>query len=97
MLKFENNSFDHLMEAVALLNTPEECKAFFEDLCTIKEIQDMSQLFETAVMLSDGHNYQTILSSIGTSTATISRVNRCLQYGTSGYKTAINRLKEKEE
>lgn len=97
MLKFENDSFEHLMQAVSMLETEEECKAFFEDLCTIKELQDMSQRFETAVMLSNGKNYQSILSSIGTSTATISRVNRCLQYGTSGYKIAINRFLEKDK
>lgn len=83
-----------LFETVASLSTAEECAAFFEDLCTIKELQDMSQRLETAVLLDKGYNYQSISAQVGASTATISRVSRALNYGANGYRIAIDRMKE---
>ncbi|MBR3004621.1 MAG: hypothetical protein IKH67_06095 [Lachnospiraceae bacterium] len=86
----------HLMEAISSLKTPEECLAFFDDLCTIKEIQDMAQRFETAIQLADGKNYRAISEDVGVSTATISRVSRCLNYGSGGYRKAIDSIKKTE-
>ena len=85
-----------LFEAVTHLNTVEECAAFFEDICTIKEIQDLSQRLQVAAMLNQGEKYQTIEQSTGASTATISRVNKCLLYGSGGYRTVLERCSETE-
>lgn len=81
-----------LFKAILSLETEEECAAFFEDICTIKEIQDLTQRLEVAEMLNRGEKYQTIEEMTGASTATISRVNKCLNYGSGGYKTVIERL-----
>ncbi|MBO7215956.1 MAG: hypothetical protein J6V84_03055, partial [Clostridia bacterium] len=75
----------------------EECHKFFEDVCTIKEVQDMAQRLDAAILLEQGVNYQTISQQVGISTATISRVSRCLNYGNGGYKAAIDGLKQQEE
>ena len=85
-----------LFKAILSLETEEECAAFFEDICTIKEIQDLTQRLEVAEMLNRGEKYQTIEEMTGASTATISRVNKCLNYGSGGYKTVIERL-DKED
>ena len=87
---------DLLFEAILTLKTREDCYAFFEDVCTIKEVQDMAQRFNTAILLRKGENYNTISREVGVSTATISRVNRCLVYGANGYSTVIERLNETE-
>ena len=78
-----------LFEAVTRLNTVEECAAFFEDICTIKELQDISQRLEVAEMLNNGKNYQEISKQTGASTATICRVNKCLVYGSGGYRLVL--------
>jgi len=93
-MDFRNSQINSLYEAILELRTVEECQNFFEDLCTIKELQDMSQRLEAAKKLYEGENYLSISSSVGISTATISRVSRCLNYGNGGYITAIERLKE---
>ena len=72
----------------------EECYQFFEDACTVREILDIAQRFEVAGMLADKKSYQVITKETGMSTATISRVNRCLNYGSGGYKMALERTKE---
>ena len=82
-----------LFSAVLSLENEEECAAFFEDICTIKELQDMSQRLAVAEMLDDGEKYQSIGDATGASTATISRVNKCLNYGSGGYRVALKRLK----
>ena len=87
---------ERLFRAILMLETEEECKRFFEDLCTIKELQDLSQRLEVAQMLSDGKNYQEVSRTTGASTATISRVNKCLHYGSHGYRTVLTRLQESE-
>lgn len=92
-MNIRSKSIDNLFKAVLNLENIDECYDFFEDLCTIKEIQDMAQRLDTAVLLSEGLNYQTISKQVGVSTATISRVSKCLNYGNDGYKTAIERLK----
>jgi len=83
---------DQLFKAVLLLETQEECYQFFEDICTIGELKDMAQRLEVARMLKHGHTYDDIVARTGASTATISRVKRCLYYGADGYKTVLARL-----
>ncbi|MGI6264253.1 MAG: YerC/YecD family TrpR-related protein [Acutalibacteraceae bacterium] len=92
-----NESLDRLFASMAQLQSPEEYYAFFEDLCTIKELQDMAQRLDAARLLDRGLNYQTISSRVGISTATISRVSKCLNYGAGGYRTALDRMAGKEE
>lgn len=89
---------ERLYRAILALETEEECYAFFQDLCTIAELRSMEQRYEVATLLSEGMVYSDILERTGASSATISRVNRCLHYGAEGYHTVIPRLKgEKEE
>ena len=83
-----------LYEAVLALETPEECRAFFQDLCTVAELRAMAQRLEVAQLLDDGLIYNDILQRTGASSATISRVNRALQYGADGYKLVLPRLKK---
>lgn len=93
-MNIRSKSIDRLFEVILNLENVEECYDFFEDLCTVKEIQDMAQRLDTAVLLNEGLNYQAISKQVGVSTATISRVSKCLNYGNDGYKTAIERLKK---
>ncbi len=74
-----------MFEAILKLKTIDECRSFFEDVCTIKEMEAISQRLEVASMLKEGKNYMEISRVTGASTATISRVNKCLQYGSGGY------------
>lgn len=90
-----NQETDLLFEAMLSLNSVDEFYRFFEDVCTIKEIQSLSQRFLVACELDAGKNYLEVYQRTGVSTATISRVNKCLQYGDGGYQTALQRLKEK--
>ena len=83
-----------LYEAILSLETPEECRAFFQDLCTVAELRAMAQRLEVAQLLDKGLIYNDILQRTGASSATISRVNRALQYGADGYKTVLPRLKK---
>ena len=85
-----------LFEAVLSLESVEECAAFFDDVCTIKEIQDLSQRFAVARLLDKGEKYQSIEEATGASTATISRVNKCLTYGSGGYRTVLKKSNEKK-
>lgn len=87
-------SMDRLFQTILNLETIDECYAYFEDLCTIKELSDMSQRLDAAILLNEGLSYQKIMEQVAISTATIGRVSRCLNYGTGGYKTAISKLKE---
>ena len=86
---------DVLYEAILTLKDLEECKKFFSDLCTVAELRTMEQHFEVAMLLSDGMSYKDILERTGASSATISRVNRSLQYGADGYQAVLPRIKEK--
>ena len=83
-----------LYEAVLALRDQEECRAFFQDLCTVAELKALSQRMEVAQLLDQGYIYNDILQRTGASSATISRVNRALQYGADGYKTVLPRLKK---
>ena len=86
---------DFLFEAILSLESVEECYHFFEDLCTIKELDDMAKRMWGARMLADNKVYTEITDATGLSTATISRINRCLKYGQDGYSSVLERLKEK--
>lgn len=87
---------ERLADALLALQNKAECHAFLEDICTIKEMQDIAQRLEVAFMLDEGKNYQEISKATGASTATISRVKKCLVYGSGGYRTAIDRVKKGE-
>ena len=87
---------DILFEAILSLQSVEECYAFFEDICTIKEQQAMAQRFQVACQLDAGKNYNEVYEDTGVSSATICRVNKCLHYGEGGYRTAIEKLKNEE-
>ena len=89
-----SKSIEKLFEAVMLLESKEECMKFFEDVCTIKELQDMSQRLDVALQLKKGKSYQEISKNTGASTTTISRVNRCLVYGNGGYNAILEKLAE---
>ena len=83
-----------LYESILMLKDLDECRKFFEDLCTVAELRAMEQRFEVALLLSDGMIYNDILERTGASSATISRVNRSLNYGADGYKHVLPRAKE---
>ena len=92
MKNWYDHSTEALCDAFVSLKTREECRAFLEDICTIKEILDMSQRLEVARMLRAKASYTTISKATGASTATISRVSKCCEYGAGGYRTVIARL-----
>ena len=92
MMKLRSASTDRLFQTILNLETIDECYAYFEDICTIKEIQDMSQRLDTAILLSKGLSYQKITEQVNVSTATIGRVSKCLNYGSGGYSAAIKKL-----
>ena len=86
-----------MYEAILSLNSVEECMAFIDDLCTVSELLAMEQRYQVAACLNAGMIYNDILAETGASSATISRVNRSLQYGKGGYQTVFDRLREKEQ
>ncbi|MEK6266115.1 MAG: YerC/YecD family TrpR-related protein [Clostridium sp.] len=91
--KLESKDMDFLFEGVLSLQTKEECYRFFEDICTINEIKAFEQRLQVAKMLAEKRTYLDIASTTGASTATISRINRSLNYGSDGYKLILERLK----
>lgn len=93
MTNFHSKSIDRLFEVILRLESVEDCYDFFEDVCTIKELTDMAQRLDAAFLLDAGANYQAVSQEAGLSTATISRVSKCLKYG-SGYRQAIDKAKE---
>src|SRR5690625_1108738 len=95
--KLRGKELDQLFKAILSLKNLEECYEFFDDLCTINEIQSMSQRLDVARMLQKGYTYQRIESKTGASTATISRVKRCLNYGNDGYKMTLDRIYKNEK
>lgn len=94
MEKLHTVEVDELFEAILSLKTVDECYKFFEDICTVKEILDISQRLKAAKMLKSGANYMDISKATGMSTATISRVSKCLEYGGGGYAMIIDRVSE---
>lgn len=96
-MKAKREHNNALYEAILVLKTPQECIDFFEDLCSIGELNAMEQRFQVAKGLHQGKIYNEILAETGASSATISRVNRTLQYGSGGYDTVFSRLEEAEK
>lgn len=92
--KLESEDMDFLFEGILSLQTKEECYRFFEDICTINEIKAFEQRLQVAKMLAEKRTYLDIASTTGASTATISRINRSLNYGSDGYKLILERLKK---
>ena len=93
MGKIEKKYLDNLYRAILALETEQECAAFFDDICTIQELESISQRLEVARLLYQGKNYVDINKLTGASTATIGRVSKCLSYGDGGYKAVIEKLK----
>ncbi len=87
----KSKDFNELYKAILSLSDEEECRLFFEDICTIKELETMSQRLEVAKLLSGGATFNEIVAKTGASTTTISRVNRCLNYGDGGYRKVIEK------
>jgi TrpR-related protein YerC/YecD len=90
--KLRDAPTDLLFAAVLSLKSVDECYAFFEDICTVAEIKSLAQRLHVAVMLNQGRTYSEICETTGVSTATISRVNRCLEYGADGYRLVLDRM-----
>lgn len=90
--KIKNEKLDFLFRGILTLETLEDCYSFFEDLCTVSELQEMSRRMHAARMLRNNCVYTEIAARTGLSTATISRVNRCLKYGTDGYNKVLDAL-----
>ena len=95
--KIRNTEVDHLFDAILSLQNKEECYTFFEDVCTVNELLSLSQRFEVAKMLRDQKTYLDIAEKTGASTATISRVNRSLNYGNDGYDMVFSRLQDMDK
>lgn len=95
MAQMASEALDRLFDVILQLEDRQDCYRFFEDLCTVKELQDLSQRLEVAARLRQGENYINIGKATGVSTATISRVSRCLNYGSGGYRKALEKLEEK--
>jgi TrpR-related protein YerC/YecD len=91
--KLGDPTIDKLFEVILQLQSVEECYLFFDDLCTVNEMRSLSQRLEVASMLDNGHTYNQIEAETGASTATISRVKRCLHYGNDGYRLVLDRVK----
>ena len=92
--ELKGEELDQLFNAILSLKDLDECYRFFDDLCTVNEIQSLAQRLEVARMLEEGKTYHMIETETGASTATISRVKRCLNYGNDAYAMALGRLKE---
>lgn len=90
--KIRDENTDYLFRAILTLDSLDECYKFFQDLCTVSELKEMSKRFKAARMLRDNYIYTDIAKETGLSTATISRVNRCLKYGNDGYVTVLERM-----
>ena len=97
MKRINDQETERFYEAILKLRTTEECEAFFEDICTVKEIKSIAQRLLVAQMLTEKCVYSDIVKKTGASTATISRVNRSLSYGNDGYQMVFDRLREDKE
>ena len=94
MHHMESESLQRLFRVICAIENQDECRRFLEDICTVKELLDLAQRLDVAVLLNKGINYQTISQQVGASTATISRVSKCLNYGSGGYADALQKLEE---
>jgi len=92
--KIQEENLDFLFQAILKLESVEECYAFFEDVCTFQELRAISQRLKVAKLLTEKHVYNNIVEKTGASTATISRVNRALNFGNDGYKLVLERLEQ---
>ena len=92
--KLQSEQMDNLFDAILSLRSREECYQFFDDICTINELLSIAQRWEVAKLLNEKDTYNNIMKKTGASTATISRVNRCLLYGAGGYRLVLDRLKK---
>ncbi len=97
MVNLKSTYTDRLFQAILSLKTIDECYMFFEDVCTIQEVQEIAQRYWVACLLNEGKIYSEIVKETGASTATISRVNKCLIYGSNGYKVALEREKNNQQ
>ena len=94
MANIHTESIDRLFSVIMHLGSTDDCYDFFTDVCTVKELQDMAQRLDIAILLDKGTSYQNITKETGVSAATIGRVSRCLNYGSGGYRKAIDDLNE---
>ncbi|MBR3692460.1 MAG: TrpR-like protein, YerC/YecD [Clostridia bacterium] len=94
-LKYKDEELNRLFDAILALKNREECEQLLDDLCTVSEVLAMKQRLQVAVLLRSGAPYHDIVEKTGASTSTISRVNRCLQYGSEGYNTVLDRIEAK--
>ena len=94
--RFKSQVMDEFFEAILLLKNQEECYRFFEDVCTINVLRAMTQRMQVAKLLAEKKTYSEIEEITKASTATISRINKCLVYGAGGYELVIDRLKDKD-
>ena len=92
MEKLHTKEMDNLFKAILSLKDEGECYKFFEDICTVKELLEIAQRLKAATMLKNGENYSVVCRETGMSTATVSRVNKCLEYGTGGYEMVLKRM-----
>lgn len=92
--KLQNEEVDSLFQAILKLESEEDCYRFFEDVCTISEIRSIAQRWQVARLLDEGLTYSAIAERTGASTATVSRVGKCLNYGAEGYKCVLERIKK---
>ena len=97
MQKMDKSAITKLYSAIKALKTEDECSAFFDDICTVQEIEALAQRLEVACQLLEGKSYVDINKSTGASTATICRVSKCLNYGAGGYKTVIDRMESESK
>jgi len=93
--RFKRDDIDKLFQAILMLETEEDCYRFFEDICTINEIHAIAQRLEVAKLLNEKKTYSEIEETTGASTATISRINKCLVYGADGYKLVLSKMENK--
>jgi len=97
MIRFRSDSVDRLFQTILNLESIDECYEYFSDICTIKEVQDMAQRLDAAILLDEGLSYQKIAEQIEVSSATIGRVSKCLNYGSGGYRNAIDKLNKENK
>ena len=95
--KFKSDDIDELFKAILVLEDEEDCYRFFEDICTVNELYSIAQRLKVAKLLYQRETYEEIEAETSASTATISRINKCLRYGADGYRRILERLEEKEE
>ncbi len=97
MEKLHTKEVDNLFRGILTLKSVDECYKFFEDICTVKELLEIAQRLKAAKMLKDGENYSEVCRRTGMSTATVSRVNKCLEYGMGGYELVLDRMEAEEK